>query len=177
MKMPHMEQSAEEFQVESALIARRHPSTGGVSQRSPTTHVCHVMCALTAKKLRVPLLMRPKHYFNTLPHSGQTPHSATNNCVLPLTLKEGSIASARRYASSAASGSPSCPRHSPIMFQSVLESTFDFTTSLKSKTARLKYRSCARVSVGVGVGAGGAGKASKPFRQRKHKKARQAPVR
>ncbi len=59
-----------------------------------------------------------------------------------LTLNEGSIASARRYASSAASGSPSCPRHKAIMFQSALESTLDLTTSLKSSTARLKYRSC-----------------------------------
>lgn len=73
-------------------------------------------------------------------------------CAVALapTLKEGSIASARRYASSPASGSPSCPRHNAIMFQSVLESTLDFTTSLKSDTARPKYRNCDRVSRGHG---------------------------
>lgn len=34
------------------------------------------------------------------------------------------------------------------MFHAVFESTLDFTTSLKSNTARLKYRSCAHVSGG-----------------------------
>lgn len=62
------------------------------------------------------------------------------------TLKEGSIASDRPYASVAASGSPSCPLHKPIMFQSTFESIIDLTTSPKSTTARLKYRSCERGS-------------------------------
>ena len=58
--------------------------------------------------------------------------------VIP-TLKETSIDSARRYAFSAATGSPSCARHNPIIFQSVFASTLDLTTSPKSNAARVKY--------------------------------------
>lgn len=141
-------------------------STPRLSQQGiPQRRILHAdkLRLCTAERERVHRMSLPNP--GTPPHSKHTPHGTITHLPFPLTLNEGSISSARRYASSPASGSPSCPRHRPIMFQSVLESTLDFTTSLKSTTARLKYRSCTQSKCGDR-------RQNTPFREDKRERAK-----